>query len=77
VKVLVGNYQAEYGRRSGANITLVSKAGTQQFHGLFSYFKRHEQFNANNFFRNRDKQARPATAIIRGPTTSVPSLHPR
>ncbi|MEN6534813.1 MAG: carboxypeptidase regulatory-like domain-containing protein, partial [Bryobacteraceae bacterium] len=29
VKVLVGNYQAEYGRRSGANITLVSKAGTQ------------------------------------------------
>jgi hypothetical protein len=58
VKVLVGNYQAEYGRRSGANITLVSKAGTQQFHGLFSYFKRHEQFNANNFFRNRDKQAK-------------------
>ena len=56
VKVLVGNYQAEYGRRSGANITLVSKSGSQQFHGLGSYFKRHEQFNANNFFRNRTSQ---------------------
>lgn len=58
VKVLVGNYQAEYGRKSGANITLVSKAGSQQFHGLVSYFKRHEQFNANNFFRNRNKQVK-------------------
>jgi hypothetical protein len=58
VKVLVGNYQAEYGRKSGANITLVSKSGSQQFHGLVSYFKRHEQFNANNFFRNRTGQAK-------------------
>ncbi len=58
VKVLVGNYQAEYGRRSGANITLVSKSGSQTFHGLFSYFKRHEQFNANDFFRNRTNQGK-------------------
>jgi hypothetical protein len=56
VKVLTGNYQAEYGRRSGAVINLVSKSGSQQFHGLFSYFKRHEQFNANNFFRNLNGQ---------------------
>ncbi len=56
VKVLLGNYQAEYGRRSGANIILIGKSGTQQFHGLFSYFKRHEQFNANDFFRNRNGQ---------------------
>jgi len=59
VKVLLGNYQAEYGRRSGANITLVSKSGSQEFHGLFSYFKRHEQFNANDFFRNRTNQPKP------------------
>jgi hypothetical protein len=59
IKVLVGNYQAEYGRRSGANITLVSKTGTQNFHGLFSYFKRHEQFNATDFFRNRTNQKKP------------------
>ncbi|MFB3826561.1 MAG: carboxypeptidase regulatory-like domain-containing protein [Bryobacteraceae bacterium] len=53
VKILLGNYQAEYGRMSGANIQIVTKSGTRDFHGLASYFKRHEQFNANNFFNNR------------------------
>jgi hypothetical protein len=53
VKILLSNYQAEFGRLSGANIQLVTKSGTRDFHGLASYFKRHEQFNANNFFNNR------------------------
>ncbi len=53
VKVLMSNYQAEYGRLSGANVHLVSKSGTKDFHGLFSYWKRHEQFNANDFFSNQ------------------------
>ena len=59
VSVLLSNYQAEYGRMSGANITLVTKSGTQDFHGLASYFKRHEQFNANDFFNNRLGQPKP------------------
>ncbi|MEO7652701.1 MAG: TonB-dependent receptor, partial [Bryobacteraceae bacterium] len=53
VKVLQSNYQAEYGRMIGANIQLVTKSGSREFHGLGSYFKRHEQFNANEFFNNR------------------------
>ncbi len=53
VRVLLTNYQAEYGRTSGANIQAVSKSGGREFHGLGSYFFRHEQFNANNFFNNR------------------------
>ena len=53
VKVLLNNYQAEYGRMRGAGVQMVSKSGTRDFHGSFSYFKRHEQFNANNFFNNR------------------------
>jgi hypothetical protein len=52
VKVLLSNYAAEYGRSSGASINVVTKSGTKKFHGLGSYFKRHEQFNANNFFNN-------------------------
>jgi hypothetical protein len=59
VKVLTGNYQAQYGRMSGANIEIITKSGTRQFHGLGSYFKRHEQFNANNFFNNQAGLARP------------------
>ncbi len=59
VKVLLTNYQAEYGRSSGASINFISKSGGREFHGLGSYFKRHEQFNANNFFNNRLGQPKP------------------
>ncbi len=59
VKILLSNYQAEYGRMSGANVQIVTKSGTRDFHGLGSYFKRHEQFNANNFFNNRLGAANP------------------
>src|SRR4051794_5005651 len=53
VKVLMNQYQAEYGRARGAGVQMVTKSGTRDFHGSFSYFKRHEQFNANTFFNNR------------------------
>jgi Carboxypeptidase regulatory-like domain len=59
VKILVSNFQAEFGRLSGAGLALVIKSGTKDFHGLASYFKRHEQFNANNFFNNRDGSPKP------------------
>ncbi len=59
VKVMLTNYQAEYGRMSGANVQIVTKSGSRQFRGLASYFKRHEQFNANNFFNNRLGQPKP------------------
>jgi hypothetical protein len=53
VRVLLSNYQAEHGRMSGANVQMVAKSGSRKFHGLGSYFKRHEQFNATPFFNNR------------------------
>lgn len=54
VKVQLSNFQAEFGRTSGANVQIVTKSGTRDFHGGASYFKRHEQFNANSFFNNRN-----------------------
>ena len=53
VRVLLSNYEAAYGRKAGANVYLVSKSGTKDFHGLVSYFKRHEEFNADSFFNNQ------------------------
>jgi hypothetical protein len=52
VKVLLNQYQAEYGRMRGAGVQMVTKSGTRDFHGSFGYFKRHEQFNANTFINN-------------------------
>ena len=53
VKVLMGNYQAEYGKNAGAIINVVTKGGAQAFHGTGYWYKRHEMFNATNFFNNR------------------------
>jgi hypothetical protein len=53
VKVLISNYQAEYGRLSGSNVEMITKSGTRQFHGAGMYYKRHEEFNANAFFSNQ------------------------
>ena len=54
VKILSNNYQAEYGGSSGTPINAVTKSGTRQFHGTVYYYKRHEEFNANEFFNNRN-----------------------
>jgi hypothetical protein len=48
VKVLLTNYQAEYGRNSGATINVVMKSGSRDFHATGYYYKRNEALNANN-----------------------------
>ncbi|MCC6364759.1 MAG: TonB-dependent receptor plug domain-containing protein [Bryobacterales bacterium] len=52
VKILTSNFQAEFGRNSGGVISVITKSGTQQFHGSAYDFYRHESLNANNFFSN-------------------------
>jgi opacity protein-like surface antigen len=48
VKVLVSNYQAEYGRNSGVQISAVTKSGTNQFHGSAFLIMRRSKWNATN-----------------------------
>jgi hypothetical protein len=52
VKVLLNNYQAEYGKGAAGIINIVTKGGTQEFHGSGYYYVRHEKLNANDFFEN-------------------------
>lgn len=52
VKVMLNNYQAELGGNAGAYISVVTKSGTRDFRGSAYWYKRHEQFNANDFFNN-------------------------
>jgi hypothetical protein len=49
LKVLASNYQAEFGRNSGGTITVVTKNGTQEFHGSVQWNHRHEEFNADSW----------------------------
>ncbi|MCC7173811.1 MAG: TonB-dependent receptor [Bryobacterales bacterium] len=59
VKVLVANFNAEYGARSGGQMNVMIKGGTNQFHGSGAYYIRNEAFNANEFFNNKTGIARP------------------
>src|SRR5947207_3947031 len=52
VNVQANSYTAEYGFKSGAQINMVTKHGGSEFHGSLAWYKRHEQFNAQNFFNN-------------------------
>jgi hypothetical protein len=59
VKVQSSNFQAEYGRSSGASITVVTKSGTKDFRGTAAFYKRDERFNANTWDRRRSCDAAP------------------
>ncbi|MBZ5622991.1 MAG: carboxypeptidase-like regulatory domain-containing protein [Acidobacteriia bacterium] len=56
MRVLTANYQAEYGRNSSGTISVVTKSGSQEFHGSGWVNKRHEMFNAKSFFQNYNGQ---------------------
>lgn len=58
-KVQTGLYDAAYGRSSGANVDLVSRAGTNGFHATLWEFFRNDALNANGFFLNQSGQPRP------------------
>src|SRR5882762_7448124 len=47
-KVQRNSYGAQYGGNSGGQVTLVTKSGTNQFHGSAYYFGRNDVLNANN-----------------------------
>ena len=54
-KVQTSQYDASTGRNPGASVTVVTKSGTNQFHGDVWEFNRNNFFNANDFFYKRSE----------------------
>lgn len=49
-RVLTNTFDAEYGRNSGAVVNVVTKSGTNDFHGSTYEFFRNQALNAKGFF---------------------------
>ncbi len=49
---VISNYEAEYGRNSGAVIDIVTKSGTNAWHGSGLEYLRTNKLGARNFFNN-------------------------
>src|SRR6202022_16205 len=58
-KIQTSSYDAGYGRNPGANVNVVTKSGTNNFHGDVYEFFRNTALNANDFFLNAQGVARP------------------
>ena len=56
-KVQTSQYDAAYGQNPGANVNVVTKSGTNKFHGAVWEFNRNNFFNANDFFYKRSERS--------------------
>lgn len=52
-RVLRSLYPAESGRSGGGQVNVVTRSGTDEFHGSLFEFVRNEKFNANNYLLNQ------------------------
>jgi hypothetical protein len=57
--VITNPYSAEYGRSPGAVVSVNTKSGTNDFHGLAYEYVRNNFFDSNDFFSDRDHLRKP------------------
>jgi hypothetical protein len=60
ISVLLNNYSAQYGRNSGSIFNVLTKEGTNSFHGeVWDYFH-NTSLDAADYFGNTKRRRRPA-----------------
>jgi hypothetical protein len=50
IRIQTSNFDAEFGHNPGSQVTVVTKSGTDQYHGDVWEFLRNDALNARNFF---------------------------
>lgn len=58
-KVQTSSYSPEYGRSPGGQISIVTRAGTNEWHGTLFEYLRNDVFDANDWFANNKGLKKP------------------
>jgi hypothetical protein len=81
VNVQMSVYTAEYGLKGGSQVNFVTKRGGTDYHGTLYAYKRHDMFNATNFFNNKlgiEKPEYRYTTLggnLGGPVPRIPRIN--
>ncbi len=60
-RVVTTNANADSGRSSGAQISLITRSGSNEWHGsVYEYYRPKNKFQANNWFNNKAGVAQPS-----------------
>ena len=59
-RVQTSSYAAEYGRMPGAQVTILTRSGTNQYHGVLFDFFRNNALDAKDWFANSQSLPKPA-----------------
>jgi outer membrane receptor protein involved in Fe transport len=78
--VQTSTYAPEFGRQPGAQVSIVTRSGTDTFHGSLYNYLRNSVFDANNFFANRNSLPKPGIrqndfGFVFGGPVVLPSLY--
>ena len=60
-KIQTSSYDAGYGRNPGSNVNVITKTGTNQFHGAAFEFFRNSLLNANDWFFKHSERSKAQT----------------
>jgi len=79
-KIQTNTFDAQQGYSAGATVNVAVKSGTNTAHGSIYYFNRDRSRTANNYFSNKNGQARPVRTyhrfggVLNGPVY-IPKLY--
>src|SRR5712692_9747389 len=63
-QVITGQYDAEFGRTTGAIVNAVTKQGTNEFKGLLSGYLQDASLTQKDFFVKQNNSAKPDTKFV-------------
>jgi Carboxypeptidase regulatory-like domain len=65
MKIVTNSYPAEYGQAGGAQVNIVTKSGSNDWHGSVYYFGRNDALNANQWFNKNTQPEIPIGELRR------------